>query len=580
MATSPLNKAIQDLRQVLLPNADGWSDGQLLDHFIERRDETAFAVLVRRHGPLVWGVCQRVVGHHQDAEDAFQATFLVLARKAASVRPRARVANWLYGVAHRTALKARSMAARRGMRERQVPIMPEPKPESPDPWQDLEPLIDQEVARLPDKYRVAIVLCDLEGKTGKEAARQLQIPEGTLSSRLRTAREMLARGLAHHHPALSGAALAALLSQRAAPTCVPAELVSATVKAAPLFAAGQTAASLVTAQVAALTEGVLKAMFLNKLKLATTLLLLLALISFSGSLHTRQPPARQQTRPESTAHKAPDPRAEALKMQPGAIQKFGAWADKEEAPRPLPPEILKAWRDAGAEVAWMKHVPPQRTGDDFWDPWQEKGEPGAVPALRFRDGIKGTLAKLPDPGVGFGLDFHCGFGNAVQLKTVTGLKSLQSLNFGANLALKDAHLKELAALKNLRGLYLFHTQVTDAGLKELAGLTNLQALDLYHTPVTDAGLKELAGLRCLRALNLGDTKVTDAGLRALGRLKRLQWLNLRGTKVTAAGIAALQKDQPTCKIVVDLPANRPSQPAGKEPTAPSALEKEKLLPSK
>src|SRR5947209_9431209 len=106
MATSRLSKAIQDLCRATLQGGAGLSDKQLLDHFIEHQDEAAFAALVRRHGPVVWGVCRRVLGHHHDSEDAFQATFLVLARKAVSVRPREMLPNWLYGVAHRTAIKA------------------------------------------------------------------------------------------------------------------------------------------------------------------------------------------------------------------------------------------------------------------------------------------------------------------------------------------------------------------------------------------------------------------------------------------------------------------------------------------
>src|SRR5579864_6399732 len=121
MATSQMSDVIQHLRRtVLLPDEAGLTDGQLLNVFTSRREESALAVLVRRHGPMVWGVCRRILRNDHDAEDAFQATFLVLVRKAASIRPREMVGNWLYGVAHRTALKAKAMAAKRQAREKQV----------------------------------------------------------------------------------------------------------------------------------------------------------------------------------------------------------------------------------------------------------------------------------------------------------------------------------------------------------------------------------------------------------------------------------------------------------------------------
>jgi RNA polymerase sigma factor (sigma-70 family) len=268
MATSRLSKAVQDLCRATLKGGAGLSDQQLLDHFIEHRDEAAFAALVRRHGPVVWGVCRRLLGHHHDAEDAFQATFLVLARKAASVRPREMVANWLYGVAHRTALKAKAMAARRRGREKQVLTMPDPKLAQQDRWSDLEPLLDQALAGLPDKYRIAIILCDLESKTGKQAARLLKIPEGTLATRLRTARAILARRLARHGFMVPGSALAVTLSQNAATASAPIAVVCSTIKAAPLCAAGQAAAmAAMSPKVAALMEGVLKMMLVSKFKI-------------------------------------------------------------------------------------------------------------------------------------------------------------------------------------------------------------------------------------------------------------------------------------------------------------------------
>jgi RNA polymerase sigma factor (sigma-70 family) len=149
------------------------SDGQLLGRFLARRDGEAFAALVRRHGPMVLATCRRILGDFHAAEDAFQATFLVLARKAPAVRPPELVGPWLYGVACRTARKARAAAARRHRRERLTAEVPEPMPATPDRAPDWRPLIDAALARLPAKYRVPIVLCDLEGKGHHEAARLL-----------------------------------------------------------------------------------------------------------------------------------------------------------------------------------------------------------------------------------------------------------------------------------------------------------------------------------------------------------------------------------------------------------------------
>jgi RNA polymerase sigma factor (sigma-70 family) len=297
MATSQMSKVIQHLRKMTLrQNGADLTDGRLLDSFIERQDEAAFEALVRRHGPTVWGVCRRILRNYHDAEDAFQATFLVLARKAASIVPREMVANWLYGVAYRTALKAQATTGKRRVRERQVTNMPEPEAGRPDAWHDLEPVLDQELARLPDKYRVAIVLCDLEGKTRKEAARQLKIPEGTLSSRLTTARLMLAKRLTRHGLVLSGGSLAVVLAQHAASAGVPASVVSSTIKAVTLVAAGPAAgAGAISAQVAALTEGVLKAMLLTKLKIAAVVLLAVGVFGLGAGVLTHRAQAEKPT---------------------------------------------------------------------------------------------------------------------------------------------------------------------------------------------------------------------------------------------------------------------------------------------
>jgi RNA polymerase sigma factor (sigma-70 family) len=250
MATGQLNRVIQHLRGVALLHDDsGLTDGQLLECFIARREEAAFAVLVRRHGPMVLGTCRRLLRNSHDAEDAFQATFLVLVRKAAAVVPRERVGNWLYGVACHAARKAKAAAAKRRAKERQAAERLRPEVPAEEVRHDWRPLLDRELSRLPDKYRLPVVLCDLEGRTRTEVARQLGCPEGTLSSRLATARKTLARRLVRHGLHLSAGALALALAQGVAAAAVPALLVASTIKAA--------AAGAIAPPVAALTQGVL-----------------------------------------------------------------------------------------------------------------------------------------------------------------------------------------------------------------------------------------------------------------------------------------------------------------------------------
>jgi RNA polymerase sigma factor (sigma-70 family) len=278
--TTQMNKVIQHLRRtVLRQDGCGLTDGQLLECFVSRRETAALETLVQRHAPMVWNVCRRMLHNHHDAEDAFQATFLVLVRKAASIKPRDMVGNWLYGVAHLTAMKARATTAKRRARERQVVDMPEPAETERDWGRDLYPILDQQLSRLPDKYRVAIVLCDLEGKTRKEAARHLGCPEGTLAARLARGRGMLAKRLAANGLAVSGGMLAGLLSEQAASAGVPASVMASTMKAVTLVAAGQTTTGVISANAVALLEGVLKTMLLNKLKVGTILLLMVAVVA-------------------------------------------------------------------------------------------------------------------------------------------------------------------------------------------------------------------------------------------------------------------------------------------------------------
>jgi RNA polymerase sigma factor (sigma-70 family) len=320
MATGPVHGVLDHVRRAALREDDAArTDGELLTRYLGRRDEAAFAALVRRHGPMVLGVCRRILGSEADAEDAFQATFLVLVRKAASVRPRERVANWLHGVAWHTAQKARATAGRRRAKERRAGEMRGPHA-SKDIEDPLLSLLDDELRRLPENYRLPIVLCELEGKTHQEAARQLGWPVGTVSGRLSRGRALLARRLKRR-----GAA-----PQDLAPAVVSPALTAAAVKAAAAFAAGSAAAA-VSAKVVALAEGASKAMLLTKLKAVTAALLIALLAGVGAAVAFAAMPGREGQAPMNSDAKEP-PRP-----------------DKAADPAPPDPEE-KAVRDYVAEL--------------------------------------------------------------------------------------------------------------------------------------------------------------------------------------------------------------------------------------
>lgn len=248
----------------------GHTDRELLDALVTRQDEAAFEVLLRRHGPMVLAVCRRVLRNAHDAEDAFQATFLVLVRKASTIRKSDVLGSWLYGVAYRTAQKVRTLNTRRASRERQAAGRSNP------PRACLCLDLDDELTALPEKYRVAIVLCELEGRSRKEVARELNIPEGTLSSRLATARKTLARQLRRHGWTVAGVP----------PLDVPSSLLEPTLRAAALLLAGRAATGAVSVSVLALTDGVMKLMVLNQLKAIALILAVLTALGAGTTLFT------------------------------------------------------------------------------------------------------------------------------------------------------------------------------------------------------------------------------------------------------------------------------------------------------
>ncbi|HYT95592.1 MAG TPA: sigma-70 family RNA polymerase sigma factor, partial [Gemmataceae bacterium] len=292
------------------PTADNLGDGQLLELFSNTQEEDAFATLVRRHGPMVLGVCRRVLRDGHAAEDAFQATFLVLLRRARSLDRHGSVAGWLYTVAYRVALRARADIARRRQREMAAPEPSATVDPAATDWADLQPVIDEELARLPDHYRAPVLLCYLEGKTNAEAARLLGWPVGTVKGRLARAREMLRYRLGRRGVTLSAALLASQLGDFAR-AAVPGTLLHATTAAAVVPAAAP-------ATVVALVEGALQTMFVAKLKIVGALLLTLGLLMLGFGAST--PPAEAQRQVQFTLKPAVQPVEVGGKARPAPEQ--------------------------------------------------------------------------------------------------------------------------------------------------------------------------------------------------------------------------------------------------------------------
>jgi RNA polymerase sigma factor (sigma-70 family) len=461
-------------------------DGPLLERFVAGRDGLAFEAIVARHGPMVLNVCRRILPEHSDVEDAFQATFLVLVRKAGTLRDRHRLGPWLYGVAHRVARRARSQSASRRSRERPETGEPEPAVES-ESCEDLEgrellAVLDEELARLPEKYRSVVVLCDLEGRTYDEAARHLECALGTLKSRLASARDRLRRRLIRRGVAPAAAALAAGLAASSASAAAPASLARATVDVAvQCLSARSAAAAAAAASVSTLAEGVLRTMYLSRLRtIGAVLLAVGASAAGLGVLAQAQRPT--QTPPQTTNQT----------QSPPSTRFDDAIRGMEERLR-----MLRQARDA--ELA----------------------------RLASQDRTAAWVVKL---------------GGRVERDVV-------SINLVAT-AVTDDDLKMLSAFPSLQTVHLHHNQIGDAGVANMQGLKNLTTLDLFDTRVTDAGLVHLAEwMPYLQWLDLNDTKITDAGLRHLKGLKHLRRLDVRKTNVTEAGVEELRRALPGAEIL-------------------------------
>jgi RNA polymerase sigma factor (sigma-70 family) len=350
------------------------SDQQLLQRFIDHRDEAAFLGLMQRHGKTVWGVCRRVLRQEQDAEDVFQAVFLVLARKAASIRKGEAVGSWLYGVAYRIARRARHKTESRQDGEKQVrAARGEPPPWSEAAFRELQRLLDDEVQCLSERYRAPFVLCCLEGMSRAEAARELGCNEGTLSARLARARKLLRSRLSRRGVSLTAILTATALSASAA-VAAPAALLQATAQAVLASLAGNTVSAL-SPSVLALAESAPRTLALGLLK--ATLTLVLALTTLVAGAHLAAP--------------ALAPAADEVAWQP----------------RPWP----AGWAEQHEELAMLAEQPAAEAASDVPAPDKavRADKPAGVPKPKgayrahYERSFQGNPEKGPDLGL-FGLD--------------------------------------------------------------------------------------------------------------------------------------------------------------------------------
>ncbi len=401
MSSSALAASLRHLRGKLAAqqHSDD-SDEQLLHAFLVGRDENAFAVLVRRHGPMVLNICRRVLGHEQDAEDAFQATFLVLSRQAARLRKKASLVSWLHGIAYRIALKAKQSAARRRKHEGRAPARPNTEPSADLLWHEVRALLDEEIAHLPEKYRSVFVLSYLQDCGREETARRLGLKEGTVASRLDAARKRLRRRLARRGVELTAVLTAAALATPPA-SALPPLLISTTIKAA----LGEGTVNLISASVAELAKGAATVAAVSKAKCAALSLVGVILLSGAGMCFLTSP-QRQQGPPllalragERVADSSPSAKRETEKT----VQIQGRVVDPEGKPV-RGAKLLFLWRfkelshqvwaTSGGDGRFVFSVARSPAANSSWEIPSERTRASVVAAA---DGYGFAVASLDKP---------------------------------------------------------------------------------------------------------------------------------------------------------------------------------------
>jgi RNA polymerase sigma factor (sigma-70 family) len=411
MIPTPDTLVMQRLREMVgADSLDQQPDGQLLQRYLVQHEEPAFEALVRRHGPLVLGVCRRLLHNWHDAEDAFQATFWVLARKAGSITKKESVAGWLYQVAYRAAVKARARAANQQQQERKAQPKPSTDPLAEVTGRELLSVLDEELQRLPQRYRTPLVLCYLEGKTRDEAAQELGWSLGTLKRRLEQGRELLRGRLARRGLALPAAFLAAGVAEGTTAAAIPPLLAATTTKTALLFATGQPLSASIGGHIAELAGALLKTMSVARLKIVSAALAAAAVLICGVTAFTQ--PVRQDRPDQAKTRTVVGKRPGALPPQRARNQNR---ARPQQARMPVAGQVVDA---AGKPVAGAQVVvaswPRQnfRGGDFSSEKWRIAGQTKADPHGKFQVRIpRPSSAKVHNLAVvasakGFALNWY------------------------------------------------------------------------------------------------------------------------------------------------------------------------------
>lgn len=514
------------------------SDADLLARFRVHRDEAALAELVQRHARLVRAATGRVLHNPADIDDATQATFLVLVRRAATLPARTGIGPWLYGVAHRIAVRVR---ARNRLRPAPLDATePISDTQLPDPsWRETCDALHAELDRLPDRYRLPLLLCYLEGQTRDEAATALELSAGTVKGRVRRGIEMLRRRLERRGVTLPAGLLAAVAASHSSPSAgmgKPAMI---------RFGAHSTRASELAKEVAV---GTTVRKWAAGVSAVGVLCAGAAIVAAFGAGHRPGAPAVHLPQMQPLVVRAPVPK------NPPAVTQLPQ----------LPDNVRTAWEKAGVEVGWLHVTSSGRHSFRLKNP-----DPGDLPAFQFSDLPRFT--DLPAPDVPFGVRLYCTAVRAADLKPLAKMKNLRRLCFEGVPRLSDEVLAELARFEHLAALNISFRScpntLTAAGfkalgvsksLKELAldggislpnpvrlndgqgldNLKNLRVLSLINCAAPDGVFREIGTLTDLQRLSLDDTPLTDGHAAEVGKLKQLRALHVNALGPALAALTA------------------------------------------